>query len=150
MKKIPSHLVKTLKDELLINLAEVYGTPLYLYDGDLILHRYKELYKYANIEIAKSGDIYEYFAQFENIVVGNSTTIYEALGFNKKLFILEDNMTKNFIPGDIGLRFKENEELKDLILNTEKLKITYNLEYYFNPNWEDNYKEFMREGVGIK
>jgi len=112
--------------------------------------RYKELYKYANIEIAKSGDIYEFFAQFENIVVGNSTTIYEALGFNKKLFILEDNMTKNFIPEDIGLRFKENEELKDLIVNTEKLKMTYNLEYYFNPNWEENYKEFVREGVGIK
>ena len=112
--------------------------------------RYKELYKYANIEIAKSGDIYEYFAQFENIVAGNSTTIYEALGFNKKLFILEDNMTKNFIPEDIGLRFKENEELKDLILNTEKLKITYNLESYFNSNWEENYKEFMRESVGIK
>ncbi|GAI76912.1 unnamed protein product, partial [marine sediment metagenome] len=40
--------------------------------------RYKELYKYANIEIAKSGDIYEYIAQFENIVAYNSTTIYEA------------------------------------------------------------------------
>ena len=112
--------------------------------------RYKELYNYANIEIAKSGDIYEYFAQFENIVVGNSTTIYEALGFNKKLFILEDNMTKNFIPENIGVRFKENEKLKDLIVNTEKLNITYNLEYYFNPNWEENYKEFMKERVGIK
>ncbi len=112
--------------------------------------RYKELYKYANIEIAKSGDIYEYFAQFENIVASYSTTVYEALGFNKKLFILEDDMTKNFIPEDIGLRFKENEELKDLILNTEELNMNYNLEYYFNSNWEKNYKEFLRKEVGIK
>ena len=112
--------------------------------------RYKELCKYANIEIAKSGDIYEYFAQFEIIVTGNSTTIYEALGFNKKLFILEDDMTKNFIPKDIGLRFKENEELKDLILNTKELNVTYDLEYYFNSNWEVNYKEFLREEVGIR
>ncbi|MCK4328056.1 MAG: diaminopimelate decarboxylase [Candidatus Diapherotrites archaeon] len=28
----------------LISLAEEYGTPLYVYDGDLILQRYKELY----------------------------------------------------------------------------------------------------------
>ena len=112
--------------------------------------RYKELYKYANIEIAKSGDIYEYIAQFENIVTGNSTTIYETLGFNKKLFILEDDMTKNFIPEDIGFRFKENEELKDFILSTEELNMNYNLEYYFNSNWKENYKEFLREEIGIK
>ena len=112
--------------------------------------RYKELYKCANIELAKSGDIYEYLAQFENIVSGNSTTIYESLGFNKKLLILEDNMTKNIIPKDIGLRFKENEELKDLILNTKELNMTYNLEYYFNSNWKENYKNFLNEEVGIK
>ncbi|MBA7682728.1 hypothetical protein ES703_91080 [subsurface metagenome] len=112
--------------------------------------RYKELYKYANIEIAKSGDIYEYIAQIENIVASNSTTIYEALGFNKKLFILEDDMTKNFIPEDIGLRFKENEELKDLILNTKKLDIHQNLEHYFNSNWKENYKNFLNEEVSIK
>ncbi len=112
--------------------------------------RYKELYKYANIEIAKSGDIYEYLSIYENIVVGNSTVVYEALGFNKKLFILEDNMTKNFIPEDIGLRFKENEELKDLILNTEKLNLNQNLEYYHSSNWAENYRKFLKREVGIQ
>ena len=112
-------------------------------------YRYKELYKYANIEIAKSGDIYEYFAKFENFVASNSTTVYEALGFNKKLLILQDNLTKNFIPEEIGLRFKKNKELKDLILNTEDLNMDYNLEFFFNSNWEENYKEFLREEVGI-
>ena len=29
-----------------INYAEKYGTPLYVYDADLIVERYKELYKY--------------------------------------------------------------------------------------------------------
>ena len=112
--------------------------------------RYKELYKYTNIEIAKSGDIYEYFAQFENIVVSNSTTIYEALGFNKKLFILEDDMIKNYFPEDIGLKFKENEELKDLILNTKNLNMHQSLEYYFNSKWDENYRNFLKEEVGIK
>ena len=112
--------------------------------------RYKELYKYANIEIAKSGDIYEYIAHFENIVACYSTTIFEALGFNKKLFILNNKLSEEFIPENIGLRFKENEELKDLILNTKELNMTYNLEYYFNSNWKENYKNFLNEEVGIK
>ncbi|KKN50697.1 hypothetical protein LCGC14_0630060 [marine sediment metagenome] len=112
--------------------------------------RYKELYKYANIEIAKSGDVYKYIAQFENIVACYSTTIFESLGFNKKLFILDNDMSKKNIPEDIGVRFKENEELKDLILNTKALNITYNLEYYFNSNWEENYIKFLREEVGLR
>ena len=112
--------------------------------------RYKELYKYANIELAKSGDIYEYIAHFENIVACYSTTIFEALGFNKKLFILNNKLSEEFIPENIGLRFKENEELKDLILNTKELNMTYNLEYYFNSNWKENYKNFLNEEVGIK
>jgi len=112
--------------------------------------RYKELYKYANIKLAKSGDIYEYIAQFENIVACYSTVIFESLGFNKKLYILDNDMSKKNIPEDIGVRFKENEELKDLILNTKELNMTYNLEYYFNSNWEENYKEFLREKVGFK
>jgi len=113
-------------------------------------NRYKELYKYANIELTKSGDIYEYIAQFENIVASHSTTIFESLGFNKKLFILDNIMSKKKIPEDTGVRFKENEELKDLILNNKELNMTYNLEYYFNSNWKENYKVFLREEVGIK
>jgi len=94
--------------------------------------------------------IYEYIAQFENIVACYSTTIFESLGFNKKLFILDNEISKKNIPEDIGVRFKENKELKDLILNTKELDIAYNLEYYFNSNWEENYKEFLREEIGIK
>lgn len=35
-----------LKNELLIKLAEKYGTPLYVYNGDLIIQRYKELFDF--------------------------------------------------------------------------------------------------------
>jgi len=38
--------IHSLKNELLIELAEKYGTPLYVYNGDLIIQRYKELYKF--------------------------------------------------------------------------------------------------------
>ncbi len=112
--------------------------------------RYKELYKCANIEIAKSGDIYEYIALCENVIACYSTSIYESLGFNKKLFILDNDLSKKNLPEGIGVRFKENYELKDLILNTKELNMNYDLEYFFNPNWKENYKEFLREKIGIK
>jgi len=79
-----------------------------------------------------------------------STSIYESLGFNKKLFILDNEMSKKNIPEDIGVRFKESKELKDLILNPKNLNLNYNLEYYFNPNWKENYKVFLRKEVGNK
>jgi len=38
--------ITTINKNLFINYAERYGTPLYIYDADLIVKRYKELYKY--------------------------------------------------------------------------------------------------------
>jgi diaminopimelate decarboxylase len=35
-----------LSDNLLINLAKKYKTPLYIYNGDLVIQRYKELYSF--------------------------------------------------------------------------------------------------------
>jgi len=109
--------------------------------------RYKELYKYANIELVKFGDIYEYIARTEKIVACNSTAIFEALGFNKKLFILDDEITKSEIPKEIGIRFKENLEL---ISNTKDLNLINNPEPYFNPKWKNNYNKFLREEIGLR
>lgn len=57
--------VKTLKDELLINLAEAYDTPLYVYDGDLIVQRYKELFDFI-----KWPKLRIYYAMKANYNVG--------------------------------------------------------------------------------
>jgi hypothetical protein len=107
--------------------------------------RYKILYKYSNIQVAKSGDIYKYIAQCENIVAYYSTTIFEAMGFDKNIFVLDDKASKIYIPKDIGIRFKEKEELKEMIIQNGKQDITYDLEYYFNSNWKENYKTFILE-----
>lgn len=56
---------KTLSDEMLISLAKEYGTPLYVYDGDLILQRYKELYDFI-----KWSKLRIYYAMKANYNVG--------------------------------------------------------------------------------
>lgn len=35
-----------INDETLLNLAKEYGTPLYVYDGNLVLERYRDLFKF--------------------------------------------------------------------------------------------------------
>lgn len=140
-----------------VNIAKYLSEKLQNYRIVFKLHpgevpfesRYNELYKYTNIDLAKSGDIYHYIAQCENIIACYSTTIFESLGFKKNLFILDNELSKKNIPKDIGLRFKEKTELIDLILNNKAPEMNYNLEYYFNSKWEENYKKFLSEEVGI-
>jgi len=122
-----------------------------LHPGELPLYeRYEVLKPYPNITIAKSGDIYEYIARYENIIACYSTTVFEAMGFNKKIFILDNNLSRNFIPMSIGKRFKEKSELIDLIKNTTKEELKYNLDYYFNSKWRSNYKNFLKHEITIK
>jgi hypothetical protein len=112
--------------------------------------RYNILYTYKNINVAKSGDIFKYIAESKNIVASTSTTIFEALGLKKNIFVLDDESSKMHIPKGIGIRFKEKEEVKELIKNSEKQNTVHDLDYYFNPNWKENYEIFLRETVGIK
>lgn len=110
-------------------------------------NRYKELYNYINIEIVKSGDIYEYIARSEYIIGCYSTAIFETLGFNKKLFILDNEMSQNEIPEGIGVRFKSIQELD---LNKMEFDTTCNPEYYFDHNWKENFKNFINKELEIK
>ena len=36
----------SLDRKLLLDLADKYGTPLYVYDGDMVVQRYRELYDF--------------------------------------------------------------------------------------------------------
>ena len=111
--------------------------------------RYKSLYRFDNIKVAKSGDIFRYLTVCEHIVAHTSTTIFEAMGFNKKIYIIDDKSSRIYIPKNVGIRFRGKDELKELIQNNEKQDTNYNLEYYFNSNWEEKYKRFLSETIAI-
>jgi hypothetical protein len=121
-----------------------------LHPGEIsFIDRYISLNKYKNIEIKKDGDIYELLAKYENIVACYSTTVFEALAFNKNIYILDNDYSKNNIPKNIGLRFRNIEELISLIKNKTKNEYDHDIEYYFNSNWKENYKRFIKEEAGI-
>lgn len=108
----------------------------------------KPLETFENIEIKKDGDIYELLAKSESIIACYSTTFFEALAFNKKIYILDNDLSKNNIPKEIGLRFKNNHELLNLIKNKVKNHCDLDIEYYFHSNWKENYKKFINNEVG--
>lgn len=122
-----------------------------LHPGEIgFKERYKTLYKLKNVKIAIDGDIYRFIAQCENIVACYSTTIFESLGFSKKIFIIDNEMSREHIPDEIGIRFKEKQELKNLISAAEKQNDNYDLDYFFNSSWKENYERFLEEKIGIK
>ncbi|MHA2287926.1 MAG: hypothetical protein ACXABG_03980, partial [Promethearchaeota archaeon] len=124
-----------------------YKIKFKLHPGEVSFeNRYKELYNYENIDVIKFGVLYEYVAKSEIIIACYSTAIFETLGFSKKLYILDNEMSRKEIPRDIGLWFKKANELN---LDANDAIKTYNPEYFFNPNWEVNYRGFLREEVGI-
>ena len=132
---------------LAVNLPN-YKIVFKLHPGEVPFEeRYKELHNYVNVDVVKSGDIYEYIARAEKIVAWNSTAIFEALNFNKELYILDNELSNTVIPKEIGIRFKENEEL---ISKVNTFKSINNLEQYFNPNWKENYRKFLEEEIGLK
>jgi len=109
----------------------------------------KPLEAFRNIEIQKDGDIYELLAKYESIVACYSTTVFEALAFNKRIYLLDNSYSKNYIPKEIGIRFKNFTELRDLIKNKVKNENEQDIEYYFNSNWKENYKKFIEQEIGI-
>ncbi|OCL27628.1 hypothetical protein U472_03495 [Orenia metallireducens] len=116
-----------------------------LHPGEIPFHdRYTDLQKLNNVTINDSGDIYDLIYQSNSIVGVYSTTLFEAIGFNKPIFIYEHELSNMHIPMEIGERFKDAEELYE-ILNNNKVNPTGNVGYYWEKDWKNNYKNFINK-----
>lgn len=119
-----------------------------LHPGEIAFRdRYKILYNYNNIEVNDSGDIYSLFERSDIIFGCYSTALYEATAFNKPIFILENVLSKNYIPSELGIWVNSPEEFVEKV---DKEAFIKNHDYYWNPNWEENYKKFVFEEIGIE
>ncbi|MDY6820929.1 MAG: CDP-glycerol glycerophosphotransferase family protein [Deferribacterota bacterium] len=114
--------------------------------------RYSELYKYKGVEIVKSGDIYDMIFKSDIVVACYSTVVFEVLAFKKPLFILNNRWSQEYIPKTIGNWFETADELYKLITSgkIDSKEVNNNIEYYWEPNWQKNYKRFVEDVVGIK
>jgi hypothetical protein len=113
--------------------------------------RYKKLYSLNNVEINKSDDIYNLLFYSDYVVGCYSTTIYEALGFKKPIFILDNQWSREYIPEGIGYWFKSVDELCELVRqdNTRKTQANEDIGYYWEMDWRKRYRDFIENEIKL-
>jgi len=108
------------------------------------------LENFPNVQIKKDGDVYELLAKCENVVGCYSTAIFEALAFDKKkIYVLENSFSRDEIPEDIGVRFKNGKELAELMEAGVTNEKYLDVKHYFNSNWKENYISFINDELKL-
>jgi hypothetical protein len=108
-------------------------------------NRYSELYNYENIRVIKKGDIYNILAISNYLISIYSTTIFEAVSLGIPTFILDNEISRFFIPKDIGIWVSNVDEIIEYILKEKDYFLfnSNNIEFFFKKNWKNNYKNFI-------
>lgn len=119
-----------------------------LHPGEIpFKERYISLKSCSNIEIIGNYNIYELIAK-ANIIIGyNSTTLFEALKFPEKRIFIIDN---DDVPDEIGHKFTNVEELIETIKDNSKGYSKAKPEYFWASNWEERFREFMKNELNFK
>lgn len=79
-----------------------------------------------------------------DIVIGMevSTVLYEAICFTNKVYLMDTIYTTFYEPKSYFLLFKNEKELLDSI--KEKRTLNYEASFFWDNNWEKNYKNFIK------
>lgn len=114
-----------------------------LHPGEVpFVERYKKLEAFKNIQIDKQEDIYRLIHEADHIVGSYSLTLFEAAGLNKKIYVLKDDSSDAYIPKEIGIRFKDAQELLDLIKSDKGQEIIKG-DIFWAEHWRENYRHFI-------
>lgn len=96
---------------------------------------YLEFEKY-NIQITNSGDLYTLLASCKAVVGSYSTVLFEALFFDKRIFVHKNKFSDEYIPANLGIRFISGI---DIINNLEIAHIdNYEKINFWSLNWKNN------------
>lgn len=90
----------------------------------------------AKIEISDSGDIYELLAKCYAIVGSYSTVLFEALLFNKKIFVHKNKLSDEYIPEYFGFRFHSETDLMNGLENYSPSANEKSI--FWSLNWQAN------------
>lgn len=94
----------------------------------------------------KNESIHGLLAECDIVISHASTVVFEALYFDKPVFILEDENTAQYIPEKIGSRFSNDEELLDLLLRPVTVE-SGNNEFWQNGGVKNNFKNFFQKHI---
>jgi hypothetical protein len=92
--------------------------------------------KKAGITISKSGDVYKLVSQSIAVIGSYSTLLFEAILFNKQIFIHRNELSIKYVPEFLGTWFEFSDEIiKSLDSGSS---FTENKEKFWSLNWENS------------
>jgi len=139
-------LAKELRKKLPSKITMVYR----LHPGEVPFEdRYNSLYSIDGIIVDKESNIFDLIKRSKAVVGFNSTTLFEALPFEKPIYVMKDSASDAYIPKEVGKRFTSADELADLILSNSVDHNDDDWKYYWELDWEPRFKEFLSM-IGLK
>jgi hypothetical protein len=103
--------------------------------------RYAPLAAHPNVRVDTSGDIYDCFAAASAVIGHSSTAVVEAAALGLPTFILEDSVSRLFIPPGLGTRFERAGELAKALASPQPPAVT--AEQFAAPDWRARYRAFV-------
>lgn len=110
--------------------------------------RYRELVGLPNLEISDSGDIYEHIRASKWIVGVSSTTIYEAAGLGKPVFVFDTPNSRFYTSRSFGTWFEDAEDLLSKLASAPSGDRGAG-ERIWAPDWRGNYARFLEKDLGL-
>jgi hypothetical protein len=143
-----TNLMVELTEKLAKRLSESkYNIIFRLHPGEVPFEeRYSTLLRYPNVEISKTGDVYNLIRSANRIIGSSSTTLLEAIGFSKPVYIYESPDSLFSMPRSVGTWFRNIDELLNL-LETSVCESPYDFSRFWEANWEFNYKHFIEKSI---
>ncbi|MCM1498881.1 MAG: hypothetical protein NC124_10500 [Clostridium sp.] len=106
---------------------------------------YKSFLHNERVDVKHEGSIYGYFAICKYIIGDMSTAMYEATAIGKDVFIVDNELTRNYMNGGFGIKVQNGQQFIEK-MNTKR-KEKFCSEDFFEKDWKENYSRFLKEIV---
>ena len=104
--------------------------------------RYQKLLSRHKASFSINDDIYNLIREADIVVGLFSTVLFECLYFNKVPLIFRNQLSAEFIPGDLGNWFESAEELCSLIQDNQPVNVARS-DLYWSKDYKANFSNFL-------
>ena len=102
--------------------------------------------KFSNyFKIDMEENVYKSLIDKEVVIAEMSTVLYDALNIVPKIFILRTKKSIFNVPNHPFEEVKNTEELINKIKNKKKFNTKVILKKYYNKNWKQNFKNYLKK-----
>jgi hypothetical protein len=114
----------------------------------LVGDRYGEVLKLSNVCLDSYADVAQSIYNSDFVVGSSSTTLFEAMVFDKPIFIYQNPLSELYAGAVVGTRFRDAISLYENIRD-HRTVADQELDNIWNRNWRDNYLRFISERINF-